>query len=103
MLGSCQCFISIQYSFIQDQLTVLELDLPQVPRQNSGRGTHALAHGTGKSRIGVRAAGGRATAQSLCAYLSINHGHYSERRLGGSDELGETHKRTGEVNLASRY
>lgn len=64
---------------------------------------HALAHGTGKSRIGVLAADGQGNAQPLRAYLSINHGPYSEIILGGSDAFGETHSRSGESNLASRY
>jgi hypothetical protein len=33
---------------IQERGQVLELDLPQVPRQNSARSTHALEHGPAK-------------------------------------------------------
>jgi hypothetical protein len=39
-------------------------------------------HGAAQSQIGSLAAGRRATAQLLCAYLSIRQGHYSKRRLG---------------------
>ena len=38
---------------IQERGQVLELDLRQVPKQNSGRRAHALDHGTGQSRVDV--------------------------------------------------
>jgi hypothetical protein len=37
---------------IQERGQVLEVDLSQVPNQNSGRSMHALVHGSGQSLIG---------------------------------------------------
>ena len=64
----------------QERGQVLGLDLRQVPRQDSGRSTHALEHGPVQSRIDFLPQVDRETAQPLSAYLSPWH------LLGGSSE-----------------